>query len=34
MMQFTTNQRNLAEMNKQEKALNKTLKYYKNKLKP
>ena len=34
MMQFTTNQRNLVEMNKQEKALNKTLKYYKNKLKP
>jgi hypothetical protein len=31
-MQFTTNQRNLAEMNKQEKALRKVLAYYETKL--
>ena len=32
LMQFTTNQRNLAEMNKQEKALRKVLAYYETKL--
>ena len=32
LMQFTTNQRNLSEMKKQEMALKKVLNYYKKKL--
>ena len=32
LMQFTTNQRNLSEMKKQEVALKKVLNYYKKKL--